>query len=197
MRCPNSPGSERTACQDGMVAKARNHSRVASALPHSEGIADKPPCGEVEDRAHDRPRTSQGKDRPDEPRVQHQPIGLPGADGHARIAGERAHLHHAGAHRRRRHPFARATQPRLLERAPFKTLNQRFSPKHRTSQPESTNFSRCPYVWPCWRPGNRTQNPAAPRAILVVVATNTVLFEKKADQLTAPASLAKLMAIKV
>src|SRR3954471_14071626 len=42
-----------------------------------------------EDRAHDRPRTSQGKDRPDEPRVQHQPIGLPGADGHARIAGER------------------------------------------------------------------------------------------------------------
>ena len=47
MRCPNSPGSERTACQDGMVAKARNHSRVASALPHSEGIAYKPPCGEV------------------------------------------------------------------------------------------------------------------------------------------------------
>src|SRR3954469_12754684 len=43
----NSPGSERTACQDGMVAKARNHARVASALPHSEGIADKPPCGEV------------------------------------------------------------------------------------------------------------------------------------------------------
>src|SRR4051812_11313636 len=43
----NSPGSERTACQDGMVAKARNHSRVASALPHSEGIAYKPPCGEV------------------------------------------------------------------------------------------------------------------------------------------------------
>src|SRR3954449_10504629 len=32
---------------DGMVAKARNHSRVASALPHSEGIAYKPPCGEV------------------------------------------------------------------------------------------------------------------------------------------------------
>jgi hypothetical protein len=27
--------------------KARNHSRVASALPHSEGIAYKPPCGEV------------------------------------------------------------------------------------------------------------------------------------------------------
>src|SRR3954451_22605544 len=43
----NSPGSERTACQDGMGAKARNHSRVASALPHSEGIAYKPPCGEV------------------------------------------------------------------------------------------------------------------------------------------------------
>src|SRR3712207_8886747 len=36
-----------TACQDGMAAKARNHSRVASALPHSEGIAYKPPCGEV------------------------------------------------------------------------------------------------------------------------------------------------------
>src|SRR5258705_13832852 len=28
------------------IAKARNHSRVASALPHSEGIAYKPPCGE-------------------------------------------------------------------------------------------------------------------------------------------------------
>ena len=28
-------------------AKARNYSRVASALPHSEGIAYKPPCGEV------------------------------------------------------------------------------------------------------------------------------------------------------
>src|SRR4051812_43312615 len=42
-----------------------------------------------EDRAHDRPRQSQGEDRPDEPRVQHQPIGLPGADGHARIAGGR------------------------------------------------------------------------------------------------------------
>src|SRR3954451_10333758 len=43
----NSPGSERTACQDGMVVKARNYSCVASALPHSEGIAYKPPCGEV------------------------------------------------------------------------------------------------------------------------------------------------------
>src|SRR3954470_3044937 len=42
-----------------------------------------------QDRAHDRSRTSQGKDWPDEPRVQHQPIDLPGADGHARIAGER------------------------------------------------------------------------------------------------------------
>src|SRR3954465_7313994 len=42
MRCPNSPGSERTACQDGMVVKARNHARVASALPHSEGIAFRP-----------------------------------------------------------------------------------------------------------------------------------------------------------
>src|SRR5215813_12269686 len=28
-------------------AKARNHSRVASALPHSEGIAYNPPCGEI------------------------------------------------------------------------------------------------------------------------------------------------------
>ena len=28
-------------------AKARNHSRVASALPHSEDIAYKPPCGEI------------------------------------------------------------------------------------------------------------------------------------------------------
>jgi hypothetical protein len=38
--------------EDGNVrkewaAKARNHSRVASALPHSEGIAYKPPCGEI------------------------------------------------------------------------------------------------------------------------------------------------------
>src|SRR5215212_11880911 len=46
-RGQNSPGSERTACQDGMVVKARNHARVASALPHSEGLAYKPPCGEV------------------------------------------------------------------------------------------------------------------------------------------------------
>src|SRR5437016_14323586 len=28
-------------------AKARNHPRVASALSHSEGIAYKPPCGEI------------------------------------------------------------------------------------------------------------------------------------------------------
>ena len=35
----NSPGSERTACQEGMSSESRNHSRVASALPHSEGIA--------------------------------------------------------------------------------------------------------------------------------------------------------------
>ena len=28
-------------------AKARNHPRVASALPHSEGIAYKPLCGEI------------------------------------------------------------------------------------------------------------------------------------------------------
>ena len=29
------------------AVKAGNHSRVASALPHSEGIAYKPPCGEI------------------------------------------------------------------------------------------------------------------------------------------------------
>ena len=29
------------------AVKARNHSRVASALLHSEGIAYKPPCGEI------------------------------------------------------------------------------------------------------------------------------------------------------
>ena len=29
------------------AAKARNHSRVAEALPHSEGTAYKPPCGEI------------------------------------------------------------------------------------------------------------------------------------------------------
>jgi len=27
--------------------KPRNHSGVAEALPHSEGIAYKPPCGEI------------------------------------------------------------------------------------------------------------------------------------------------------
>jgi serine-type D-Ala-D-Ala carboxypeptidase (penicillin-binding protein 5/6) len=37
----------------------------------------------------------------------------------------------------------------------------------------------------------------APRAILVDFATNKVLFEKNADQLTAPASLAKLMTAEV
>jgi hypothetical protein len=41
------PGVHRAACREGMVAKARNHPRVASALPHSEGIAYKPPCGEI------------------------------------------------------------------------------------------------------------------------------------------------------
>ena len=41
------PGVGEAACQEGMAVKARNHSRVASALPHSEGIAYKPPCGEV------------------------------------------------------------------------------------------------------------------------------------------------------
>ena len=29
------------------TAKARNHSRVAKAFPHSEGSAYKPPCGEI------------------------------------------------------------------------------------------------------------------------------------------------------
>ena len=29
------------------ATKARNHLRVASALPHSEGIVYKPPCGEI------------------------------------------------------------------------------------------------------------------------------------------------------
>ena len=41
------PEVERAACQERMGVKARNHSRVASALPHSEGIAYKPPCGEI------------------------------------------------------------------------------------------------------------------------------------------------------
>jgi len=30
-----------------VIVKARNHSWVASALPHSEGIAYKPLCGEI------------------------------------------------------------------------------------------------------------------------------------------------------
>ena len=35
--------------EDGMPGRNEqwNHSRVASALPHSEGIAYKPPCGEI------------------------------------------------------------------------------------------------------------------------------------------------------
>jgi hypothetical protein len=41
------PGSYRAACQEGMAVKARNHPRVASALPHSEGIAFKPLCSEI------------------------------------------------------------------------------------------------------------------------------------------------------
>jgi hypothetical protein len=42
------PGAhkERHAKKEWSV-KARNHLRVASALPHSEGIAYKPPCGEI------------------------------------------------------------------------------------------------------------------------------------------------------
>ena len=38
---------------------------------------------------------------------------------------------------------------------------------------------------------------AAPRAILLDFATSKVLFEKNADQLTAPASLAKLMTVEI
>ena len=47
MQPMDSPWSERTACREGAAVKARNHSRVAEALPHSEGIAYKSPCDEV------------------------------------------------------------------------------------------------------------------------------------------------------
>jgi hypothetical protein len=39
--------SDRTASSGGPKGKARNRSRVAEALPHREGIAYKPPCGEI------------------------------------------------------------------------------------------------------------------------------------------------------
>ena len=46
--------------------KARNHSRVASALPHSEGIAYKPPCGEIAMCLRvGRMRPIKGQDNPD------------------------------------------------------------------------------------------------------------------------------------
>lgn len=45
--------------------------------------------------------------------------------------------------------------------------------------------------------GQPVLTTAAPRAILIEFATNRVLFEKNSDQLTAPASLAKLMTIEV
>src|SRR4051812_12311152 len=45
--------------------------------------------------------------------------------------------------------------------------------------------------------GRPTASTTAPRAILVEMVSNTVLFEKNADQLTAPASLAKLMTVEV
>jgi D-alanyl-D-alanine carboxypeptidase (penicillin-binding protein 5/6) len=45
--------------------------------------------------------------------------------------------------------------------------------------------------------GQPALTTAAPRAILVEFATRKVLFEKNADQLTAPASLAKLMTVEV
>ena len=43
----SSPGSRERHAKKEWSAKARNHPRVASALPHSEGIAYKPPCGEI------------------------------------------------------------------------------------------------------------------------------------------------------
>src|SRR5262249_32594882 len=41
------PGVIESGAKKEWPAKARNHPRVASALPHSEGIAYKPPCGEI------------------------------------------------------------------------------------------------------------------------------------------------------
>ena len=42
------PGGQRGRhARKEWTAKARNQPRVASALPHSEGIAYKPPCGEI------------------------------------------------------------------------------------------------------------------------------------------------------
>jgi hypothetical protein len=47
MQLANSPGSWRVAVETERAVKARNHSSVAEALPHSEGSAYKPPCGEI------------------------------------------------------------------------------------------------------------------------------------------------------
>jgi hypothetical protein len=46
-RCRTPRGRRGRHVRKECAAKARNHSRVASARPHSEGIAYKPPCGEI------------------------------------------------------------------------------------------------------------------------------------------------------
>src|ERR1700719_3452291 len=46
-RCRTPRGRRGRHARKECAAKARNHSRVASALPHSEGITYKPPCGEI------------------------------------------------------------------------------------------------------------------------------------------------------
>src|ERR1019366_2838715 len=46
-RCRTPRGRRGRHVRKGCAVKARNRSRVASALPHSEGIAYKPPCGEI------------------------------------------------------------------------------------------------------------------------------------------------------
>ena len=47
MSMSDSPGSERTACQEGMVSESPEPLVGRLGAPHSEGIAYKPPCGEV------------------------------------------------------------------------------------------------------------------------------------------------------
>src|ERR1035437_4931217 len=46
-RCRTPRGRRGRHVRKECAVKARNRSRVASALPHSEGIAYKPPCGEI------------------------------------------------------------------------------------------------------------------------------------------------------
>ena len=46
-RCQTPRGRRGRHVRKEWAAKARNHSRVASALPHSEGIAYKLPCSEI------------------------------------------------------------------------------------------------------------------------------------------------------